>query len=292
VARQFLADTGLRADRACFAVACPITDGECNATNLPWTFRARDLSSETGIAHVQLINDFQAVGHALAQLRPQDLVTLQPGVPTPRGPVALIGAGTGLGQAFGLWDGARYHIHPSEGGHTTFAARTDRERTFATALDRELDHVSYERVLSGPGLVNVYRHLARHPAQLGDARSPDGISAQVEHEGAKAVTRHALAGTDPVCVAALDFFASVYGAQAGNLALTVMATGGVYIAGGIAPHIVDKLGDGTFLAAFRAKGRLADVLERIPVHVIVNRDAGLLGAAVVAAHVQSASSPG
>ena len=278
VIRGFVAESGLTFERACIGVACPITEGVCDAPNLPWQIRTGDVSERTGIPHVTLINDFEALGHAIAHLDASDTVTLQAGVPTIHGPIALIGAGTGLGQSFLLWDGERYRVHASEGGHSTLAAQTEREWGFVRHFAEEFGHVSYERVLSGPGLVNVYRYLASAHGVPPD--SP--VSLEVDREGPPAVTRHALDATDPICVETLDFFASVYGSQAGNAAMSVMATGGVFLGGGIAAHTVAKLRDGAFLRTFRGKGRLTQVLERIPVHVIVNTDAALVGAAAVA----------
>ena len=279
VIRAFVAESRMTFDRACVGIACPITDDICEASNLPWRTRVSALPAQTGIPQVIVINDFAALACSVTHLLPQDLVTLQQGQPEGHAPIALIGAGTGLGQSFLLWDGARYRAHASEGGHATLAARSPDERALAASLWREFGHVSFERVLSGPGLVNVYRYFA---AERG-VGAQDAVRLEVERDGPAAVTRHAMARTDACCTDALDLFASVYGAQAGNLALTVMATGGVFIGGGIAARVVDKLRDGTFVRAFNDKGRLGDVLERIPVHVIANPDAALMGAAAVAA---------
>lgn len=278
VIRGFVAESGLTFDRACIGVACPITEDVCDAPNLPWQIRVADISGNTGIPHVTLINDFEALGHSIAHLQPADRVTLQHGHPVSGGPIALVGAGTGLGQSFLLWDGQRYRVYASEGGHSTLAAQTEREWGFVRHFADQLGHVSYERVLSGPGLVNVYHYLAAAVGRPED--SP--VTVEVERDGPPAVTRHAMDATDPVCVEALNLFVSVYGSQAGNAALMIMATGGVFLGGGIAAHTVARLRDGEFIRAFRAKGRLASVLERIPVHVIVNTDAALIGAAAVA----------
>lgn len=194
------------------------------------------------------------------------------------GVVALIGAGTGLGQAFLCWDGDRYRAFASEGGHSTFAPRSDLEWGLQRSLADDLGHVSSERVVSGPGIVSIYDFLVatHHRAESAAVR------AEVEREGAVAISRHALGGTDAACVDALDMFVSAYGAQAGNLALHVLATGGIYLVGGIAMAIAEKLRDGIFIAAFRDKGRMSELLSGIPVHVVVNRNIGLLGAAVAA----------
>ena len=284
IVRRFLGDGagsgGAPPERACFGIAGPVVDGECHTPNLPWKVSARALATDLGIPRTLLINDFRAAGYGLPHLGPADLVTLQAGTADPHGTIALIGAGTGLGQGFLVWDGRRHQVQSSEGGHATFAARDELEWGLRHALLDEFGQVSYERVLSGSGLARVYRFLA------GSGFAPERPEVRVEMERedpAAVVTRHALAGDDPLSVRALDLFVSVLGSQAGNLALTVLATGGVYVAGGIAPRIVARLRDGAFVAAFRGKGRLADLLARIPVHVVMSPDVGLLGAAAAAA---------
>jgi glucokinase len=280
IVRGYLDQTRQVPERACFGIAGPVVDGECRTPNLPWTVSASALAADIGIPHTTIINDFDAAGYGLGRLGPSDLVTLQAGAPLAHGAIALIGAGTGLGQGFLTWDGGRYRVHASEGGHVNFAARNEVEWELRNSLMDEFGHVSYERILSGPGLARLYDHLAA----TGFAAERPEVRREMEHDDrAAVVSRHALAGDDPLSVRALDIFASAYGSQAGNLALTVLATGGVYVAGGIAPRIVAKLQDGTFMAAFRSKGRLSDLAGRIPVHVIVSPDVGLLGAAVAAA---------
>lgn len=281
IVRKFCEETGARPERACYAVACPVVDERCATPNLPWTLDAVELAASTGIASTVLVNDFAAVGHAIVLLRPEDLVTLQQGREDPHGPRAVIGAGTGLGHGFLVWDGGRYRVHGSEGGHTAFAARNALEWGLAESLLAEYPHASWERVLSGAGLAHVYRYLAA----AGIAPERDEVRAEMGREDpAAVVTRRALEGSDALCVRALDLWVSVYGAQAGHLALTLLATGGVYVAGGIAPRIIEKLRGGTFMDAFRHQGRMSDFASRVPVHVVVNPDVGLLGAAAVAAH--------
>ena len=264
--RRFLAGQPVPA-RACFAVAGPVVDGIVQTTNLPWTLRTAELAGEIGIPDTVLINDFAAVGESLGLLGPADLVTLQAGQRDSTGPIALIGAGTGLGQGFLFHDGTRYRVRASEGGHASFAARTAREWALRSWLEQRLGPVSWERVLSGPGLSAGYQCLSGSSTP----EEPETISAR------------GLDGTDPAAVEALDLFAAAYGAQAGNLALTVLATGGLYVAGGIAPRLIGKLQDGTFMKAFREKGELEEFLARVPVQVIMSPDAGVLGAAAVAA---------
>jgi glucokinase len=282
IVHAFLTQVAEAPDRACFAIACPILDGQCNGTNLSWTVNVRTLADEIGIPRTKIINDLHAVGHGVRRLTPADLVPLQTGEPNDRGVIALVGAGTGLGEAFVTRNGDAYQVHSSEGGHATFGATSERECGLLTSLATKFGHVSTERVVSGPGLENIYHYLA----ESGDAPELAHVRRRMDAGDPSAViSDEALAGTDPLSELALAMFVSAYGAQAGNLALTVMATGGVYVAGGIAPRIVPKLSDGTFMTAFRNKGRLSDVLARIPVNVIVNPHAGLIGAAMVAMHL-------
>jgi len=280
IVRRFLDWTGARVERACFGIAGPVVDGECRTPNLPWTVSARDLARDLGITCTSIINDFVAAAHGVGCLGSRDLVTLQEGKADPHGTIALLGAGTGLGEGFLTWDGTRYRVYASEGGHADFAASDDASWTLREALLDEYGRVSWERVLSGAGLAQLYRHFAAS----GAAPERPEVRREMEREDpAAVVTRHALAGDDAVSGKALEAFVAAYGAQAGNLALTVLATGGVYLAGGIAPRIVAKLKDGTFLAAFRNKGRMAELMGRLPVHVIISPDVGLLGAARAAA---------
>ena len=277
---RFLDGSGEQVERACFGIAGPVVDGECRTPNLPWTVNARELSRDIGIPRTSIINDFVAAAYGVSCLGPGDLVTLQAGRAVEHGTIALIGAGTGLGEGFVVWDGTRYRVHPSEGGHADFAADDEAMWRLRQSLLDEWGRVSWERVLSGPGLAQLYRYLAS-----GDfaPERPDVQREMADADPAAVVTKHALAADDPLSIRALEIFVAAYGAQAGNLALTVLATGGVYLAGGIAPRIVAKLQDGTFIRAFRNKGRLADLMERIPVHVIVSPDVGLLGSARAAA---------
>jgi glucokinase len=278
--REFVAETGARAEAACFGVPCPVVGEECRVPNLPWTVGERRLAEAAGVPRARLVNDFIAVGWGIGRLAPEDVVTLQEGEPDPRGAIALLGAGTGLGAGFLVWDGERRRPQPSEGGHADFAPRDDLEWGLAGALRREHGHVSWERVLSGAGLAAAYRHLVAS----GAAPAAPVVEEEMRgEEPAAVVSRHALAGTDEGCRRALDLFVSLYGAEAGNLALEVLATGGMYLAGGIAPRIVGRLREGGFLRSFRDKGRFAGLMERIPVRVIVSPRAALLGAAAVGA---------
>jgi len=272
-------DSGAGIEAACFGIAGPIVGGESRAVNLAWQVHRDRLARAIGIPRTRLVNDFQAVGHGIECLRPQDLVSLQDGRTEPRGPIALIGAGTGLGEGFLTWTPSSYRVHPSEGGHCDFAPRTTCESDILDYLRARHGHVSYERVLSGPGLSALYRFVIE---TQGIAESPRVSEEMAGGDPAPVITRHALARTDEACARTLDLFISVYGAEAGNLALKILPTGGLYVAGGIAPRIVERMRDGGFIEAFRDKGRHAGILETIPVRVVMNAHAGLLGAAAIA----------
>jgi glucokinase len=229
-----------------------------------------------------LVNDFSALGAGIPYLSTEELLTLQTGVPMQDGPLALIGAGTGLGEAFLTWNGQYYTVHPSEGGHSSFAPQTTREWQLYSYLRSRFDHVSAERILSGSGLYAVYCFLV-DIEQFSESQT---VATEMQHEVPEAViTRHAVQQSDHVCIEAVNFFMDVYGAQAGNLALTVLATGGVYIAGGVALHIAKCLQNGRFIQAFSQKGRMRDMLTNIPVHVITSQQTALLGATVLATRI-------
>ena len=276
---DFLGPRPPRIARACIGVAGPVLDGRCETPNLPWSLDERAMKRLLRTSKVRLLNDLESMAYGVLALGHKDLVVLHPGKRR-RGFAAVIAAGTGLGESCLLWDGSRYHPQATESGHADFAPRDDLEWGLAGSLRREHGHVSWERVLSGAGLAAAYRHLVAS----GAAPAAPAVEEQMRGEDpAAVVSRHALAGTDEGCRRALDLFASLYGAQAGNLALEVLATGGVYLAGGIAPRIVERLREGGFLRSFRDKGRFAGLLERIPVRVIVSPRVALLGAAAVGA---------
>lgn len=282
IVRAFIGEIGARPERACLGVPCPATEDECLAPNLPWTVDPGLFASDIGIGSSTLINDFTAIGHGIAFLRADDLETLQAGEPRERAPIGLIGAGTGLGHGFLTWNGDRYEVHGSEGGHVGFAPRGERQAGLARFLEMEYGRVSRERVLSGPGIAATYRYLA----STGDGPENPVVRAELEREDPAAVIfRHALAGSDTLCRHTLDLFVDALGAAAGDLALTVLALGGVYVGGGIAPRIVSYLRQGAFLRAFRDKGRMSQYIARVPLHVIVNPHVALLGAAAVAARL-------
>lgn len=262
---EFLRGKTERPAKASFGIAGPVVDGKVAGTNLPWAVAARALGEAICIPATTLINDFAAVGYGIRFLRADDVVTLQRGEPEEHGPIALLGAGTGLGAGFLLWEGNGYRVCASEGGHVTWAPRTADELALHAFLSKRYEHVSCERVISGPGLAAIYESLT---GRLEDSA---------------AISERAMAGADPDATRSLDLFVAAFGAAAGNVGLTVLATAGVYLAGGIAPRIVAKLREGAFLAAFRSKGRMAGLMARLPVHVVTTPDVGLLGAAAAVA---------
>ncbi len=262
---------------ACFGVPGPIVGGRATTTNLPWELEEGRLAHAIGVPRVKLLNDLEAAGYGVLTLPPEALLTLQAGALRP-GHRALIAAGTGLGEAILVWDGRGYTVMASEGGHADFGPKSELEIELLRFLRREFDHVSYERVLSGPGLFNIYRFLR----DTGHGREPGWLKDRLAAGDPSAVVSEvALAGGDPLCVQALEVFVSIYGAEAGNLALKALAVGGIVLGGGIAPKIRAKLTDGRFLEAFHAKGRLDELLATIPVHVALNPETPLLGAAHV-----------
>ena len=273
---EFLALHRAAFTKASFGIAGPVRNGRCEATNLPWVVDAKSVAKRLRLKRVGLINDLVANAYGIALLRGKDFVTLNKGDRNAQGNQALISAGTGLGEAGLLWDGKAHRPFASEGGHTDFAPRNHIEAELLDYLMKRHGRVSYERIGSGPGLVNAYRFFR----DRGKGKEPAWLAEELRvGDPAAVISRRALDGKSPLCIQALDLFVSVYGAQAGNLALTVMATGGVYLGGGIAPKIVSKLKEPGFMNAFTAKGRLSPLLREIPVRVIMNPKTALLGAA-------------
>ena len=282
IVNRFIQESGTRPERACFGIACPVVGEDCVAPNLPWRVNVHRLAAEIGIERSGVINDFVAVGYAIEVLGSADVVSLQEGAPVPRGPIGLIGAGTGLGQGILLWEEDHYEVAASEGGHGDFAPIGDLQIGMLRALTARFDRVSWERLLSGPGIANIYECLRA----AGVAPEQPTVRAELDAEDdGTVIVRHAIDANDPLCMRAVETFWQVLGAQAGNLALTLVATGGVYIAGGIVPRLVQRLDPEMFLAAFRRKGRLSSLLEKVPVHIITNPSVGLLGAAAAAARL-------
>ncbi|ROR34662.1 glucokinase [Inmirania thermothiophila] len=273
--RRFLAEAGGEAAAACIGVAGPVeatpAGGRARLTNLPWEVDAAELAAAAGVPRARLVNDFAAIARALPALDAEtEVVTLQRGRPDPAAPRAALGAGTGLGAALLLPAGDGWRVHATEAGHMDFAPADALETALLEALRAEFGRVSLERVLSGPGLARIHAFLARRRGDQGAALAPPEVVAR------------ARAG-EPAAAAALGRFVRIYGAQAGNLALAWLPAGGLYLAGGIAPAILDALRQGPFLEAFLAKGRMTPVVARIPVHVVIHPAPGLVGAALCAA---------
>ncbi|MCB1736823.1 MAG: glucokinase [Gammaproteobacteria bacterium] len=267
-------------DAAGFGIAGPVRNGQCTATNLPWQVTVEDIRSSTGITRVALVNDLVATAHGLLRLPDEAFVELNPGQPErdPQAPIAVLAAGTGLGEAIVCRQGERITALPTEGGHTDFAARNEREdRLLAQMRQQHPDHVSVERIVSGLGIPALYAFIK---AESPLSEDPDLALALEEGGGSEAIGRHALGG-DPLAREAIEWFCDLYGAEAGNLALKTFATGGVILGGGIAPKLLPILRRGGFWNAFTAKGRFHDLLNGLSVRVCLDADAALLGAAGV-----------
>jgi glucokinase len=276
---RFLKEAGHRATKAVFGVAGPVFEGKSQITNLPWVIDEARLRDALKMRAVRLINDVEAIACFVPFLRKQDLFTLHAGTPIPHGAMAVIAPGTGLGEAYLTWDGRRYRACPSEGGHADFGPAAKIESELLAYLGGLQGHVSYERVCSGIGIANIYRflkerRLAVEPEALGEAlsREADPVPLIVE----KALDREFPCD---ICVRTLDLFTSILGSEAGNVALKILATAGVYLGGGIPPRILPFLEKTQFTEAFLRKGRMRNLVARIPVHVITNPKAALLGAA-------------
>jgi glucokinase len=281
VLREFLAGDSQPIDSACFGVAGPVVEGKIKTPNLPWMIDSAELSRALKLASVDLLNDLEAAAYGIFTLEDDEFFTLNAGVIRSSGNKALIAAGTGLGEAILYDDGRHFRPLASEGGHADFAPRNETEIALLRYLLGRFQHVSYERVLSGPGLLNLYRFLkesctVEEPQWLA-ARLADAEDASAE------ISKAALANEAEICVKALDLFVSVYGAEAGNLALRAKSLRGLYIGGGIAPKVLTKLRDGAFMRAFVDKGRYAEFVSAVPVQVMLNDQAALRGAGYYAA---------
>jgi glucokinase len=270
---------------ACFGVAGPVIENHCRTTNLPWVIEGPAIAAQFKIPHVQLLNDLEAAAYGILWLRPDEVEVLNPGnPPRKRQALALIAAGTGLGEGILFWDGKSYRPMPSEGGHADFAPTNDYEIDLLRYLRTQYLHVSYERLLSGPGLHAIYEFIretkSNEPTWLAEKIKAGNPAAEIAEAGLK--------GQADIAAQTLDLFASIYGAEAGNLALKALALDGVYVAGGMAPKLIKKLKDGTFMKAFTNKGRYKRLLGTIPVKVVMNQEAGLIGAASVASALAQA----
>lgn len=275
---DFYAQAGIApgaVEAACFSVAGPVEGGGAAMTNLDWRIDAAALSARYAIPEVRLLNDFAAVGHGIASLGEHDVVTLQRGVAQPHGTRLVVGAGTGLGVCMLTWQGAGYAVHSSEGGHADFAPVDATQDALLASLRGAFERVSYERVVSGPGLLRIFGFLQNYGAGLPSRQLLDAMKRQDE---AAAIAEFAKRKLDPLAVHTLELFIAIYGAFTGNMALTTLARGGIYIAGGIARQNVGMLGDGSFVRAFTGKGRFSDLLRRYPVQIVTDPKIGLKGA--------------
>lgn len=273
---EFLQASRPRVEAACFGIAGPVRQGRVETPNLSWVVDAHRLSLQLGLESVTLLNDLESTAYGIATLRTADFAVLSDGAPVEAGSRAVIAAGTGLGEAALHWDGALHRPYPSEGGHVDFAPRDELEADLLLHLREKFGHVSYERVVSGPGLLNLYQFLR----DTGRGTEPAWLTERLRREDPSAViATAALEKSSELCAMALERFVSCYGAEAGNLALKVLATGGVYVGGGIAPKILPKLKEPVFMESFLDKGRYRKLMESIPVKVILNDRTALLGAA-------------
>jgi glucokinase len=290
IVERFVATHRFQVEAACFGIAGPVKGDRAATTNLPWVVDAPSLARGLGISRVWLLNDLEANAWGITALEPQDFSVLHPGSPEPGGNAAVISAGTGLGEAGLYWDGSRHVPFATEGGHADFAPGDEMQLDLLRHLQSKYGHVSWERVLSGPGLDDIYVFL-RDVVRVAEpaASIPDELMGP---DRPATIANAGLAGACPVCAQAVDLLVWIYGAEAGNLALKIMATGGVFLGGGIAPKILDRLKAPRFLEAFTSKGRMKPLLEAIPIRVILNDRASLIGAAQCAAMRASFLDPG
>lgn len=280
--RRFLQSVERSIRSACFGVAGPVINGRSETTNLPWIIDGKKVGHLFGIPNVILINDLEAMAYGTLRLSEKECYSLNKGLPLTTGNRCVIAAGTGLGEAILFWNGSHFIASASEGGHTDFAPRNSLEIELLKYLLNRFPRVSYERILSGPGLFHIYQFLR----ETGQGNEPGWLKESLEKEDpAVVISETALKKKSELCVKALNLFTSIYGGEAGNLALKGMATGGVYIGGGIGKKILNTIKEGSFLDSFKRKGRMKPLMNRMPVKVILNEKVALLGAAHYAGHL-------
>ena len=274
---SFVRTEGIPVHSACFGVAGPVRGGRSKLANLPWLIDSRELAQQLRLASVGLINDLEAYAYGIDALEQKDFVTLSAGAEDSEGNRAVISARTGLGVAGLYWDGFRHHPFACEGGHADFAARTPLEAELVAYLQNKYGRISWERILSGPGIKNIYDFLR----DTGKAEEPEWLREQIGQapDPPAVISQLALAGKAAICHQTLAMFVSIYGAETGNCALYFMSTGGIFIGGSIAAKIVPKMKDPVFMQSFLDKGRMSALLQEIPVKIVLNDDAGIMGAA-------------
>lgn len=275
---EFLAQVKMPVDVASFDVAGPVIDGHVKTTNLPWVMDESSLAKDLHLKSAHLMNDLEAVARAVPVLRANDVLTLNVGKPVPNGPIGVIAPGTGLGESFLTWDGSQYTAHGSEGGHSDFAPTDERQIHLLEYLLKRFDHVAVERVCSGIGIPNIYEYLREEEKIPETPEAAQSIASAKDRT--KAIVDAALESRNPseLCRTTVDLVVSILASEASNLALKVLATGGIYLAGGVALHLLAALQEPRFMPLFTRKGRFKDLMEHIPVHIITTR-AALVGAA-------------
>jgi glucokinase len=280
VVRKFVSEYKLSVGHACFGIAGPVSHGRSHMPNLKWTVESSVLARELGIAQVALINDLEANAYGVGALEEKDFAIINAGAPESEGNAAVISAGTGLGEAGLFWDGRTHRPFACEGGHSNFGPADELQIELLRYLQAEFGHVSWERVLSGPGIFNIYKFLR----DTGRGEEPAWLTEELKQgDPSSHVSAHGLDGKSELCVKTIELFVSIYGSEAGNLALKFLATGGIYVGGGIAPRIISKLTKAGFMGPFADKGRFRAMLEAISVKVILNDKTALLGAGRCAA---------
>ncbi|MFZ1397664.1 MAG: glucokinase [Candidatus Promineifilaceae bacterium] len=274
---QFLQDKAVTVEAATFGVAGPVVNGRSQITNLPWIIDAANIGQTFRIEKVALLNDLEAIATAVPHLQANDLATINDGTPTPGGAIAVIAPGTGLGEAFLIWDGQRYQAHPSEGGHATFAPTNADQRAMQAYLETKFNHISFERVCSGSGIPNLYNFWR----QDGRFPEPAWLREQIDQaeDPTPVIVEAGLAKTADICAATVEMFVDILAGEVSNMALKVLSTGGVYLGGGIPPRLLNLLQTERFCSQFADKGRFTTLLKNMPVQVICNPQVALLGAA-------------
>jgi glucokinase len=273
ITADFLTQNGEKVTAASFGIAGPVVNNTVRATNLPWVIDGAEMAAFLGLKYVRLVNDLEAASYGIGVMEPSDLEVLYPGVPEPQATQVVIAAGTGLGEGILYWDGQQHVPIATEGGHADFSPSTDQQADLWKFLKKRNDFVSSELILSGRGFQNIHEFLSPYDKHVGFDTTTDP---------APEITRRALTGECPVCVATVNLWIEIYGSEAGNFALRALARGGIYVAGGIAVKILPKLKEGRFAAAARNKEKLEDYLAKIPITVVLNEDCPLMGAAFVA----------